>query len=165
MERTVNIPAHLLLDAEIIRLGRERTEVVKALRSSLQDAQNVVGNAYEKLDEALMVHKGGTTPFEVKLATLNATANAMDLSLSYEKMSYKWQVKLRYQGDSRTCTTMTLPLPAAPQWVEDLWDAVTRAKEGERLVRIQINAAEAAAHGQQVREDATLIVAQRLVPQ
>ena len=101
MERTVNIPAHLLLDAETIRLGRERAEVAKALRSSPHDAQAVVENAHEKLDEALMVH----------------------------------------------------------------WDAVIRAKEGERLVRIQINAAEAAAHGQQVREDATLIVAQRLVPQ
>lgn len=164
MQSAINIPADLLLNAEIIRLGRERTETVRELRRSLQDAQNVVENLHDKLDEKLMFHTGGDSVFEVKLAAINTMAAAMDIQLSFEKMSYKWQVKLRYDETPRTCTSMTLPLPDAPRWVEDLWGAIVQARDTQRAVQVQVNAAEAAAHGHQVREDATLIVAQRLVP-
>lgn len=164
MERTVNIPAHLLLDAEIIRLGRERAEIVRGLRNSLHDAQIVAENLHDKLDEKLMFHTGGDSVFEVKLSAINTMAVTMDIQLSFEKVAYKWQVKLRYDETPRTCTSMTLPLPDAPRWVEDLWDAIVQARDAQRAVQVQVSAAEAAAHGRQVQEDATLIVAQRLVP-
>ena len=164
MESTINIPAALLLDAEIIKLGRERAEVVKEARGHLYDAQNEVERAREKVDEALVLHKGGESAFEVKLAALNAMADAMSVQLLFGKVAYKWEVKIRHEA-AGMCSTMSLPLPDAPQWVEDLWSEVNRAKAAEHAAKVQLQAAESAAHPRQVQEDATLIIARRLVSQ
>ena len=162
--QTLHISHTLLLDAEIIRLGRERAEVVVECRRALYDAQNLVERAREKVDEALVCHKGGDSAFEQKLAALNAMSDAMNVELLFGKVGLRWEVKIRHEV-AGMCSTMSLPMPDAPQWVENLWSEVNRAKAAEHAAKVQLQTAEAAAHSRQVQEDATLITARRLVSQ
>ena len=162
--QTLHISHTLLLDAEIIRLGRERAEVVMECRSALYDAQNATEHAREKVNEVLVLHNGGESAFEVKLSALNAMSDAMNVELLFGKVGLKWKVEIRHEV-AGMCSTMSLPMPDAPQWVEDLWSEVNRAKATEHAAKAQLQAAEAAAHPRQVQEDATLITARRLVSQ
>lgn len=162
--QTLHISHTLLLDAEIIRLGRERAEVVMECRSALYDAQNATEHAREKVNEVLVLHNGGESAFEVKLSALNAMSDAMNVELLFGKVGLKWKVEIRHEV-AGMCSTMSLPMPDAPQWVEDLWSEVNRAKATEHAAKVQLQTAEAAAHPRQVQEDATLITARRLVSQ
>ena len=153
-------PANLFLEAEVIRLRRERSLAVSAAKVELDAARRAAEVAWEEVNEAICRRpSGGTLLFEQNLRLLQELSAKMAIELIFTNTTYGWRVELRHG----VCpSSVTIPMPPAPEWAEELWSKVDAARLVESGAMIREREAEAAARDTQVREDATLTVARRL---